>query len=120
MSGSKAIGNFIISDTKTGVIINDKNSQWKLQFSLGTSYHAAIQHYLRENSEEELNLLITTMFYATAFAVTDISLVKLIVDHYEGKVNKDLEPITKDSEEADLKVVKQNMELKDENEEAEE
>lgn len=112
MSGSKTVGNFVVSDTKNGIIISDKNQHWKLTFSIGTAYYSAIKHHLENADEESMNVIFSSMLYATAFAATDLGMIEAITNYYNKKNNIKPVEVTEESEKEDIEIVKQN--LKDE------
>lgn len=111
MSGSKKIGNYIVSDTKNGIIINDKNGDWQVKFATGTQYYLAINHYMKNGSEEELGVVFNVMFYATATCVTDFGLVNVILNYFNEKTHPEESTVLDD--EKDLKIVKENQKHKE-------
>lgn len=117
MSGSRTIGNFIVSETKDAIIVSDKMQQWKLHLAIGTEYHAAMEHHLKNADIDQLEVVFNTMRYATAFAIVDFGMLTAIQDYYIKKTKATSDVVSEEEDAANLEAVKETQKLKDEKKE---
>lgn len=111
MSGSQKIGNYVVSDVKNGIIINDVNGDWQVKFSSNTQYYLAVKHYLKNNSHEELEVVFNVMFYATSTCITDMKLTEVVLNYFNETMSS--EKVSSDENEKDLEIVKENQNNKE-------
>lgn len=105
---------FIISDTKNGIEINDRNYLFSIKYSIGTAPHGMLKYLIEQATPEELEEILSILYYAVAGVPTDINLAFKIRDYYLEKLKiQSPVPDDKKQEEIDIEAVKQIQKMKE-------
>jgi hypothetical protein len=100
--------NFVITRTKKGdVVIQTKSFDWKMELGFSSSFGQQLDYMLKNNSKSEVEELITELYYTSTSMLTDMELAKIIRDYFEAKIKAHLKEVSEESEEKDLKIVKE-------------
>lgn len=113
MSGSKTVGQFIVSDTKNGIIVSTKAGDWQVKYSQSSSYGAALKNHIENADTNMLQMVLQIIYIASNACITDASLGSKVIDHMKSNLNQETRHLDADGDAKDMEIVKQNQKLKD-------
>jgi len=98
--------NFIISySKKKDIVINTKNLDWKITLSVGTFHYETLNYFIEKNTPDEINELLSMLYYTSITMLTDMKLTGIIHEYFEKKLQDAKAPKISDKE--DKKILKQ-------------
>lgn len=107
--------NFNITITKKDeVIVSTVTKDWKVTWSPISTYGQALKFYMDQISNEELNELLTEIYYVCNSMLTNMELTKHIRDFFDEKIKEAeiVEEISEEEDKKNLKVVKDVEEIR--------
>jgi len=96
--------NFIITSVPRtdDVVISTKSYDWKLTLSGVSNPGQQVKYYLENNTNDEVDQLLTIIYYSSVSVMQDAELAGMILDYFEKKINPDVEEAGDDEEEIEL------------------
>lgn len=98
--------NFIITKKVDGFLgLRTKTGDWNLELSGESNFGVMINFFMNSNTKEEINELLTRVYYTSITMITDIELAGIIGNYFEARLNKALDE--SGDEKKDLEIVKE-------------
>lgn len=107
---------FVITYAKSGsLIINTKLFDWKVELAPHTTHCQIMDHYIKNNTLDEVNQILQMVYVTTTAMLTDMNLVQIFSNYFGAIQDTEAIEVSEESEKEDLKIVKQmtNEEKKD-------
>lgn len=106
--------NFIITEIQDGGIsISTKSYDWKLELTPTTAFGQQMIYFTKNNTPDEVNELLTMVYYTSITMIGNIEFTKYISDFWDKKIS-DAEVVEdEEQDKKDLEIVKKDLDEKE-------
>ena len=109
--------NFIITDMKSGELsIKTRRYDWNLILAPHTRHYELMQHYITNNTAEELDVVLEWEYVVSTTLLTDKNLTDAIRNYFKSKLEAQLTEVTEAEEVENIKIAKEDHEATSTNE----
>lgn len=103
--------NFIITDMKSGELsVSTRRYDWKMIFAPNTRHYQLLQHYIANNTAEELDVMLEWEYIVSTTLLTDTNLKDVVLNYFKSTLETKLIEVTEAEEVENLKIVKEDYE----------
>lgn len=101
--------NFNITITKQDdVVVSTKTKDWKMSFSSVSNHGLILKFFIENNTEEEVNELLTEIYYTSCSVFTNMEFAKHVRAFFNDKIEEAqiLQEVSEKEDKENIKIVK--------------
>ena len=99
--------NFIITKGKRELVITNKSYDWKLSLADHTELGQILTYYSETNTAEEVNEILTMLYYTTSTMLTDVKLADVVGDFFQDKLDNAQKEVVEIAEKEDAENIEE-------------
>ena len=107
MVKTKTTAHFIVTNTKKDdLVISTKTYDWKITLAPNTRHYQLLQHYISNNTLEELDVVLDMVYVTSTTMLSDMKLTDYILQYFKSIQETPLVEVSDEEDAVILKTLK--------------